>query len=90
MVLLIIGWNVVVFLIYMVDKINSMRGAWRIREDFLLGISVFMGGVGALCALILLNHKTSKPKFIATAVVGVVLVLIVSLNLSNIEALLSK
>ena len=59
-----IVWNLIVFLIYGIDKLKAIRSGWRISEKFLLGIAFCMGGVGAFLGMRLFGHKTRKTKFI--------------------------
>ncbi|MDE6120649.1 MAG: DUF1294 domain-containing protein [Muribaculaceae bacterium] len=45
------------------DKHCARFGKWRIPESVLLAGGVLMGAFGALCGMILFNHKTSKKLF---------------------------
>ena len=56
-------WNVIVLLIYGLDKKRAVSGNRRISESTLLLCSFLMGGVGAMFGMVLFNHKTSKFKF---------------------------
>lgn len=60
---LLVGYNLVVFLTYALDKWKARRGDWRISEATLLLMAVCMGGPGALLGMRLLHHKTRKPLF---------------------------
>lgn len=60
---LLVGYNVVVFLTYALDKWKARRGAWRISEATLLLLAACMGGPGALLGMRLMHHKTRKPLF---------------------------
>lgn len=55
--------NVVTFHLYGFDKRQAKRGACRISERTLLGLSAIGGSVGALLAMKFFRHKTRKPKF---------------------------
>lgn len=58
-----IGWNLLVMLIYGIDKLFARLKKRRIRESVLIGISILLGGIGALLGMLFFNHKTNKPKF---------------------------
>ena len=59
----ILIWNIVVALIYGIDKLLAKGKKRRISEKFLLFVTFLMGGAGAMFGMILFNHKTSKMKF---------------------------
>ena len=59
----ILIWNIVVALIYGIDKLLAKNKKRRISEKFLLFVTFLMGGAGAMFGMILFNHKTSKMKF---------------------------
>ncbi|MBR4029949.1 MAG: DUF1294 domain-containing protein [Clostridia bacterium] len=59
----IFAYNIVVALIYGIDKLCAKRGAWRISERALLLFAFLLGGVGSCLGMIWFNHKTAKPKF---------------------------
>lgn len=56
-------WNIIVILVYGVDKMQAKRGGRRISERTLLLCSFLLGGYGAMFGMILFNHKISKIKF---------------------------
>lgn len=56
-------WNVVIAIMYAVDKRCARRGCWRISEATLIVPAFLMGSFGAMLGIILFNHKTSKMKF---------------------------
>ena len=60
---LLLIWNIVVMLVYGVDKMLAKANKRRIREASLLICAFLMGGLGAIFGMILFNHKTSKMKF---------------------------
>lgn len=60
---MVIGWNVIVALIYGYDKFRARRGGRRIKEATLLTLAFLLGGGGALFGMVIFNHKTSKKKF---------------------------
>lgn len=78
--LYIIGiWNIVVFLIYGLDKLFAKLDMWRISERTLLVSALLLGGVGAFFGMKIWRHKTKHKSFkvtvgfalIVTIVVGV-------------------
>ena len=56
-------WNILVMLIYGVDKLLAKLQKRRISEAMLLSCAFLLGGLGAMFGMILFNHKTAKPKF---------------------------
>ena len=65
-------WNVMVFLIYGIDKSKARRGAWRISERILLFLALACGGFGAWLAGITFHHKTRKWYFKTVWILGMV------------------
>jgi uncharacterized membrane protein YsdA (DUF1294 family) len=57
------AWNVIVFLLYGVDKRKAKKGKRRISERTLLITAFFMGGIGAFFGMVLFKHKTKHWKF---------------------------
>jgi uncharacterized membrane protein YsdA (DUF1294 family) len=55
--------NVASMLFYVLDKVKSMRGGWRIPESRLLLVA-FFGPFGAYAGMLLSRHKIRKPKFL--------------------------
>ncbi|MDD3198565.1 MAG: DUF1294 domain-containing protein [Eubacteriales bacterium] len=56
-------WNITVFLTYYSDKRRSIRRQWRIPEATLIIMAFAGGGVGAICGMYLIRHKTKHFKF---------------------------
>lgn len=56
-------WNIIVFLIYGIDKLKAKKSKYRTSEASLLLCAFFLGAVGALFGMVIFNHKTSKPQF---------------------------
>ena len=56
------------FIAYGADKSKARRGAWRIPEKVLLGLSFFGGAAGGLCGMLLFRHKTRHWYFWAVNV----------------------
>lgn len=57
------AWSVTAFIFYGYDKAQAKRGAWRVPEIVLHGLSVIGGFVGALAGMYAFRHKTQKPVF---------------------------
>ena len=45
------------------DKIKAKRGAWRISEAALLGLSAVGGSLAMIVTMLLIRHKTRHAKF---------------------------
>ena len=59
----LLSWNLVVFLLYGLDKLLAKMSRRRISEAVLLCSSLCMGALGAVFGMIVWNHKTKKLKF---------------------------
>lgn len=61
---LLLGLNSVALILFGYDKLRSKsQNARRIPEKTLLFAAALAASPGALIAMVLFNHKTSKPKF---------------------------
>ncbi len=69
-------WNLLIFLIYGIDKFKARRGAWRIPEKILLILALTCGGFGAWLAGITFRHKTRKWYFKTVWFLGMVTTLV--------------
>ena len=56
--LVLLIWNVMVFLIYGIDKSKARRRTWRIPEKILLILAFTCGVFGDFLAVIIFHHKT--------------------------------
>ena len=65
--------NLIVFILYGVDKHRAKHGAWRIPERTLLAGTWLLGGVGAFAAMRVFRHKTRHIAFQVSAPVGAAL-----------------
>ena len=72
----ILIWNLLVFMIYGIDKSKARKGAWRIPEKILLTIALVCGGFGAWLAGIAFHHKTRKWYFKTVWFLGIVTTLV--------------
>ena len=69
-------WNLLIFLIYGIDKSKARRGAWRVPEKILLILALTCGGFGARLAGITFHHKTRKWYFKTVWFLGMVTTLV--------------
>ena len=60
--LVLLGWNLAVLLLYGLDKLLAKSKMRRISEATLLTTAFCLGTPGALFGMILFNHKTAKVK----------------------------
>ena len=60
---ILIGINVLTFLVYGIDKWQAKQGNWRISEGTLLTLAVVGGSIGALLGMKVWHHKTMHKKF---------------------------
>ena len=58
-----IVWNIIVFLLYGMDKRKSIKGKWRTKEKTLILSAFLMGGIGAGFGMKIFRHKTKHIKF---------------------------
>ena len=56
-------WNILVMLLYGVDKFKAKNRGRRVSEKTLISVAFLGGGVGAMFGMVVFNHKTSKIKF---------------------------
>lgn len=73
----LIGWNVITFLLYGIDKLCALIGTRRITEELLLVSAFLLGGIGAGIGMILFRHKIRKMKFCILIPVSVVINLVI-------------
>ena len=59
----IIGVNVIMFVVYGIDKLKAKKGKWRVPETTLLLLAIVGGSVGAWCGVKVWHHKTMHAKF---------------------------
>ena len=61
--IMLIIWNVVVFLVYGIDKYKSQHKQWRIPENTLILFAFMFGGYGAWAGMKIFRHKTQHANF---------------------------
>ena len=66
-------WNLVVFLVYGLDKGKARKGSYRISEKTLLMMTYVGGGLGAWAGGSHFRHKTQKKYFQLAWAVGVLI-----------------
>ena len=69
-------WNLLIFIIYGIDKSKARRRAWRVPEKILLTIALVCGGFGAWLAGMIFHHKTRKWYFKTVWFLGMVTTLV--------------
>ena len=73
---LYVSWNLVGFIMIMVDKRRARHGEWRIRErTFFLWAAAF-GAAGVLLGMYVFRHKTRHLSF----VIGVPVLCLINLG----------
>ncbi|MFV0425203.1 MAG: DUF1294 domain-containing protein [Bacilli bacterium] len=63
MITVLIVYNILVFIIYGIDKYKAVKKRYRISERFLITLSCLMGCIGAISAMIFFRHKTKSSYF---------------------------
>ena len=66
-------WNLIVFLVYGLDKGKARKGSYRISEKTLLLMTYVGGGLGAWAGGTHFRHKTQKKDFQLAWAVGVLI-----------------
>lgn len=65
--------SAITFFTYGIDKWKAKRHAWRISEKLLLILSLLGGVIGAIIAMQLFHHKTTKWYFWFTHIIAIIL-----------------
>ncbi|MBE6681225.1 MAG: DUF1294 domain-containing protein [Ruminococcaceae bacterium] len=61
--IVVLSINIIVFVLFGIDKFASKQKGRRIPEAVLLVLSFFFGANGAALGMILFNHKSNKMLF---------------------------
>jgi uncharacterized membrane protein YsdA (DUF1294 family) len=69
--------NFIALTIFVVDKLKSKKGGWRISESRLLLIA-FFGPFGAYAGMLLFRHKTRKTKFLMVPIILLIQLLLIT------------
>ncbi len=56
--------SILAFAVYGWDKHSAVFAKWRVPEFVLLALAFLAGAFGALCAMILFEHKTNHKSFL--------------------------
>lgn len=70
LIVILAAVSLAAFIVYGADKSRAKRGAWRISEKALLGLSFFGGAAGGLLGMVLFRHKTRHWYFWAVNFLG--------------------
>lgn len=73
MTLVLLIWNLLVFLTYGLDKGKARKGTYRISEKTLLGMTYLVGGLGAWLGGRYFHHKTQKWYFQLAWLLGILI-----------------
>lgn len=76
--------NVITFIAYGIDKLAAIKNKTRIRIVTLLGLAFIGGSLGALLAMYIFKHKTSKDYFTTGIWLIILMQILVLFYLSNI------
>ena len=58
-----VAMSVIGFVLMGADKRRAEKGAWRIPEKVLFGVSFLLGGAGSLVGMFVFRHKTKHAFF---------------------------
>lgn len=78
LLLLLLGWNIVVFGVYWWDKRCAKLGRRRVSEKTLLICAFLGGGVGAFLGMKLVRHKTKHVRFYVLVPMALLLTLVLA------------
>ena len=59
----VLSINLISFLAFGFDKYKANRDKWRLKNDFLLGLSFIGGAIGGLIGMKVFRHKTKKSYY---------------------------
>ena len=61
--LYILMLSVITGVLFAVDKLQAIKGGWRISESMLLFFAALGGAIGGIVSMCLCHHKTQKTIF---------------------------
>ena len=67
-----VGWSLLAFIVFGFDKHAARRNHRRVPERRLHLLELLGGFPGALLAIMLFHHKSSKPRFLMVTLVALV------------------
>ncbi|MBQ0140685.1 MAG: DUF1294 domain-containing protein [Kurthia sp.] len=81
------AWIILISLIAFIqmgyDKMQAMRGKWRVKEKSLWLSAIIGGALGSLLGMIIFRHKIRKMKFVVGFIVLAIIDVIILLELVN-------
>lgn len=81
--MILVIWNLLVFVTYGLDKGKARKHAYRISEKTLLLLSYVGGGFGAWAGGTRFRHKTQKSSFQMAWAIGVMIDLVILFWIMN-------
>lgn len=73
MLIYLVVINVILFILYGVDKFLAYKHCYRISEKLLFLFSVLGGALGGFLGMFLFRHKTLKLKFYLVNIISLIL-----------------
>lgn len=67
---IVIGINILAFILYGIDKYKAIHNKWRIKEIILLSLSLLSGSIGGLLGMFIFRHKTKHWYFYLVNILG--------------------
>jgi uncharacterized membrane protein YsdA (DUF1294 family) len=64
--------NIIAVVVTIHDKRAARKGAWRVKESYLMFLALFGGSVAMLLTMKIIRHKTKHAKFM----VGIQIIII--------------
>jgi uncharacterized membrane protein YsdA (DUF1294 family) len=72
LVLWYLGWSLLAFIVFGFDKHAARKNRRRVPERRLHALELLGGFPGALLAILLFHHKSSKPRFLVVTMAAVI------------------
>jgi len=77
MIYFLVVSNILTFIVFGADKWYAKKSKRRVSELFLLSLTFLGGTLGALLAMMIFRHKTSKKSFILKLLIVIFVQLII-------------